>query len=75
MREVAQAAGVSIATVSFVVNNTKPVTPATRRRIEQAMADLGFRRNMVARALVSRRTQIIALVCPFFAKSIPTRWP
>jgi DNA-binding LacI/PurR family transcriptional regulator len=65
MREVARAAGVSIATVSFVVNNTKPVTPATRLRIEQAMADLGFRRNMVARALVSRRTQIIALVCPF----------
>jgi DNA-binding LacI/PurR family transcriptional regulator len=65
MREVAQAAGVSIATVSFVVNNTKPLTPATRRRIEQAMADLGFRRNMVARALASRRTQIIALVCPF----------
>ena len=65
MREVARAAGVSIATVSFVVNNTKPVTPATRLRIERAMADLGFRRNMVARALVSRRTQIIALVCPF----------
>jgi DNA-binding LacI/PurR family transcriptional regulator len=65
MREVAQAAGVSIATVSFVVNNTKPLTPATRRRIEQAIADLGFRRNMVARALASRRTQIVALVCPF----------
>jgi DNA-binding LacI/PurR family transcriptional regulator len=67
MREVARAAGVSIATVSFVVNNTKPVTPDTRRRIERAMADLGFRRNMVARALASRRTQIVALVCPFSA--------
>src|SRR4051794_18065167 len=67
MREVARAAGVSIATVSFVVNNTKPVKPATRQRIELAMADLGFRRNMVARALASRRTQIIAMVCPFLA--------
>jgi DNA-binding LacI/PurR family transcriptional regulator len=69
MREVARAAGVSIATVSFVVNNTKPVTPETKRRIEQAMTDLGFRRNMVARALVSRRTQILALVSPF-----PKHW-
>jgi DNA-binding LacI/PurR family transcriptional regulator len=64
MREVAQAAGVSIATVSFVVNNTKPVTPETRQRIERAMAELGFRPNIVARALASRRTQILALVTP-----------
>lgn len=64
MREVAEAAGVSIATVSFVVNNTKPVTPETRQRIERAMAELGFRPNVVARALASRRTQILALVMP-----------
>jgi len=64
MREVAEAAGVSIATVSFVVNNSKPVAPKTRERIERAMAELGFRRNVVARALASRRTQIIALVYP-----------
>ena len=64
MREVAAAAGVSIATVSFVVNNSKPVAPETRERIERAVAELGFRRNVVARALVSRRTQIIALVYP-----------
>jgi DNA-binding LacI/PurR family transcriptional regulator len=62
MRDVADRAGVSIATVSFVVNNTKRVTPDTRARIEQAMEDLGFRRNLVARALASRRTRIIALV-------------
>jgi DNA-binding LacI/PurR family transcriptional regulator len=65
MRDVAQAAGVSIATVSFVVNNTKPITPETRERIERAMRELGFRPNMVARALASRRTQILALVTPF----------
>jgi DNA-binding LacI/PurR family transcriptional regulator len=64
MREVAEAAGVSIATVSFVVNNTKPVMPETRQRIERAMAELGFRPNVVARALASRRTQILALVMP-----------
>ena len=36
MQDVADRAGVSIATVSFVVNNTKNVTPQTRARIEQA---------------------------------------
>ena len=64
MRDVADRAGVSIATVSFVVNNTKPVTAATRQRIEEAMAELGFRRNAVARALASRRTRILALAYP-----------
>lgn len=64
MRDVAKRAGVSIATVSFVLNDTKPVTPATRQRIESAMAELGFRRNMVARALASRRTHIIAMAYP-----------
>jgi DNA-binding LacI/PurR family transcriptional regulator len=64
MRDVAEQAGVSIATVSFVVNGTKPVSPTTRLRIEQAMAELGFRRNAVARALASRRTHILAMAYP-----------
>ncbi|WP_433162338.1 LacI family DNA-binding transcriptional regulator [Kribbella sp. CA-247076] len=64
MRDVADRAGVSIATVSFVLNGTKPVTAATRARVEQSMADLGYRRNMVARALASRRTHIIAMAYP-----------
>jgi DNA-binding LacI/PurR family transcriptional regulator len=64
MRDVAERAGVSIATVSFVVNNTKRVAPATRDRIEAAMAELGFRRNVVARALASKRTRILAVAYP-----------
>ncbi len=64
MRDVAHRAGVSIATVSFVLNGTKPVTAATRARVEQSMADLGYRRNVVARALASRRTHIIAMAYP-----------
>jgi DNA-binding LacI/PurR family transcriptional regulator len=64
MREVAQQAGVSVATVSFVVNDTKPVTEATRARVEAAMDSLGFRRNVLARALASQRTRIIAVAFP-----------
>lgn len=64
MRDVARRAGVSTSTVSFVVNGTRPVAPATRLRVEAAMADLGFRRNVLARALASNRTRIVALVFP-----------
>ena len=64
MRDVAVRAGVSIATVSFVVNGSKPVREHTRLRIEQAMAELGFQRNVVARALASRQTRILALAYP-----------
>ena len=41
-----------------------PVAPETRERIERVMAELGLRRNVVARARASRPTQIIALVYP-----------
>ena len=64
MQQVADRAGVSIATVSFVVNGTKYVTPATTARVTAAMRELKFRGNVVARALASRRTRIIALLFP-----------
>ncbi len=64
MRDVAERAGVSTATVSFVINGTKRVAPETHARIVQAMDELGFRRNVLARALASRRTRIIALLSP-----------
>ena len=64
MRDVAARAGVSSATVSFIVNNTKPVNDSTRARVEAAMAELGYRRNELARALASNRTRVIALAFP-----------
>ena len=64
MQQVADRAGVSIATVSFVVNGTKYVTPGTTARVKTAMRELKFRGNVVARALASRRTRIIALLFP-----------
>ncbi|MGU3411163.1 LacI family DNA-binding transcriptional regulator [Microbacterium sp. M1A1_1b] len=64
MQQVADRAGVSIATVSFVVNGTKYVTPKTTARVTAAMRELKFRNNVVARALASRRTRIIALLFP-----------
>lgn len=64
MRDVADRAGVSIATVSFLLNDTKPISPRTRARIENAMSALGYRRSLMARALASRRSHILGLAYP-----------
>lgn len=62
MADVAERAGVSGQTVSRVVNASPRVDPATRARVEAAMADLGYRPHRAARALRTGRTQTIGLV-------------
>jgi LacI family transcriptional regulator len=63
--DVARAAGVSVATVSYVLNGgPRPVSEARRRRVLQAVADLGYRPNAIARSLRARRTRILGLVLP-----------
>ncbi|MFI6350366.1 LacI family DNA-binding transcriptional regulator [Streptomyces sp. NPDC050560] len=64
LKDVAQRAGVSVKTVSNVVNNFPHVTPATRARVQRAIDDLGYRPNMTARHLRKGRTGIIALAIP-----------
>jgi len=54
IRDVARLAGVSIGTVSRVVNGDVRVLAENRRRVEQAIADLGYRPDAVAQSLVSR---------------------
>jgi LacI family transcriptional regulator len=51
MREVAEAAGVSLKTVSRVVNSEPGVGPETAQRVREAIASLGFRRNDLASSL------------------------
>lgn len=63
IKDVSQAAGVSIKTVSRVLNNERYVRPATRERVEQAMAALGFQPSQAARALAGGRSFQVALVC------------
>ena len=63
IKDVSQAAGVSIKTVSRVINNERYVRPATRARVEEAMAALGFQPSQAARALAGGRSFQIALVC------------
>ncbi|MEZ5426847.1 MAG: LacI family DNA-binding transcriptional regulator [Pyrinomonadaceae bacterium] len=80
IKDVAKEAGVSTATVSHVINETKFVTDETRRRVQQAIEKLNFYPNAHARSLASGRTNIIGLLVsdisnPFFpelVKSIET---
>jgi DNA-binding LacI/PurR family transcriptional regulator len=55
---------VTQATVSLVINNSNRINPATRQRVEQAILDLGYATNMVARSLVTRNTHVLSLVTP-----------
>ncbi|PVG81941.1 LacI family transcriptional regulator [Nocardioides gansuensis] len=71
VKDVATRAGVSLGTVSNVLNRPDRVSEATRSRVEKAMADLGFVRNESARQLRAGRSSTIAYVMldasnPFF---------
>jgi LacI family transcriptional regulator len=73
IREVAESAGVSYATVSHVINNTRVVTQETRERVLAAMTALNYRPNALARSLRQGKTNTIGLVLPdsanpFFAE-------
>ncbi|MEV0825378.1 LacI family DNA-binding transcriptional regulator [Nonomuraea rubra] len=64
LRDVAERAGVAVSTASAALNGTRPVAAATRRRVERAAAELGYRPNLLARGLQSKRTRILALLFP-----------
>src|SRR6187399_908262 len=71
VKDVAARAGVSLGTVSNVLNRPDRVSPATRAKVEQAMRDLGFVRNESARQLRAGRSRTLAYVLldarnPFF---------
>jgi LacI family transcriptional regulator len=65
IRDIASLAGVSIATVSRVINGRPDVAPATRELVMQHVRALGYVSNRSARALVGKRTGLIGLVVPF----------
>lgn len=64
INDVAKEAGVSITTVSRVLNNNYPVKKETRERIEEAIEKLNYRPNIMARGLITKRTSVIGVVVP-----------
>ncbi|PRY20950.1 LacI family transcriptional regulator [Aliiruegeria haliotis] len=75
IKDVAKAAGVSVSTVSHVINKTRFVAPDTRSAVEKAVDDLGYEPSYLARALKSNRTRTIGMLVtsstnPFFAEIV-----
>jgi LacI family transcriptional regulator len=64
MRDVAKLAGVSITTVSHVVNETRPVAPDTRDRVLAAVEQTGYTGDAIARSLVTGGTRTLGLALP-----------
>ncbi|MFJ4897631.1 LacI family DNA-binding transcriptional regulator [Streptomyces sp. NPDC088727] len=64
LAEVAQHAGVSASTVSYVLSGKRSISVPTRERVERSIKELGYHPNAGARALASSRSNIIALMVP-----------
>ena len=58
IKEVARLAGVSIGTVSNVINGLEGVRAETRNQVQRAIAELGYRPNTIARSLIARRSRL-----------------
>jgi LacI family transcriptional regulator len=64
IKDVARASGVSPMTVSRVINESERVSPATRRRVEEAISELGYVPSRLARGLIRQKTGTLALIVP-----------
>lgn len=64
IKNVAERAGVSIATVSRVINSPDLVAPETSRRVQAAIAEVGYRPNLFAKGLLTRRSRVIGVSLP-----------
>lgn len=62
IKDVAKKAGVSISTVSRVINDSKPVSPESRRKVLDAIKKLNYQPNEVARSLVTKKSKLIGVI-------------
>jgi len=66
IKDVALAAGVSVATVSRVLNNTAPVNEETRKRIQNIINELHYKPSMIARGMRNQQSKVIAIMVPSY---------
>ncbi|MCE7700249.1 MAG: LacI family transcriptional regulator, partial [Methanobacterium paludis] len=73
IRDVARRSGVSVATVSYVLNNgPRPVRPETRQRVLDAMRELDYHPNAMARGLARRKMNTLGVLLPMVETTIVT---
>ena len=72
--DVAARAGVSPTTVSRVLNNRGYLSQRTREKVYDAMRELGYRPNAIARSLKGQRSRMVGLVFPTVANPFYARW-
>jgi DNA-binding LacI/PurR family transcriptional regulator len=70
LEEIGRLAGVSRSTVSRVVNGSPKVSPEAKRRVEEVIAETGYRPHAAARSLASNRTGVFGLVIPNTVKTL-----
>lgn len=68
IHDVARLAGVGIGTVSRVLNQHPSVRPATRERVLAVIGQLQFKPNPIARSMISKRTNSVGVIVPFFTR-------
>lgn len=64
MKDIARIAGVSVTTVSRALNNAPEMLPDTRERVLRICRERGYRTNLLARSLISSRSNVIGVVLP-----------
>lgn len=74
IKDVAKRAGVSLMTVSRVVNRHPNVRPETRAQVTQALMDLGYVPHQFARSMVSGKTQLIGLLIMYDMQKFPSEF-
>lgn len=62
LKEIAARAGVSIATVSYVLNNSNRVGPKTKEKVEKIIEETGYRSNMLAQSLRKNKTSLVGVL-------------
>lgn len=64
IKDVAKRAGVSVSTVSYVINNKKKVKPQTKEKIFKVIDELKYSPNLTARSLKTKKTNSIGVIVP-----------
>ncbi len=69
IKMIARKAGVSISTVSRVMNGSKPVSPELQKRVYDAVQQMNYKPNSIARSLILKKTNLIGVVVPDVSNS------